>query len=269
MHNGPISTPSQLFEAGRAQEAIASLTQEVRARPMDGGMRYLLAELLCFIGDWDRADKQLDVLVHQDPKVLPGVTLFQLLLRAARARQQFFSEGRLPDFVAAPGPLLQLYLQASIRIREGEAGEADEILTEAESQRLPLSGICNGQAVDDFRDLDDLTAGVLETFTAAGKYYWIPQDQLVGLRMQAPNRPRDLLWRPARIDLKDGSEIGGFLPVIYPGSEQGSDSICLGRTTEWQGGSGSPVRGLGQRMFLGGEQALGILEIQELTTSKP
>ncbi len=260
-------TASQLFEAGQLHEAIASLNQELRAQPLDSGRRYLLAELLCFTGDWERADKQLDMLAHQDPQTLPGVVLFRQLLRAAQARQQFFTEGRLPEFLRAPSPHLQRYLKASINIREGREQEAAELLAQAESQRQPSPGTCNGQPFNDFRDLDDLTANVLEVLTGAGQYYWIPLEGVVSIRMQAPARPRDLLWRPAHVVIQGGPDSDMFLPVIYPRSEESEEALGLGRTTEWRGGEGTPVRGLGQRMFLVGNEALAMLDIQELKLS--
>ncbi len=257
--------PSELFAAGKLHEAVAALSQELRAHPLDSGQRCFLVELLCFTGDWERADKQLDTLGHQDPQTMPGVVLFRQLLRAAQARQQFFTEGRLPEFLEAPSPQLQLYLEASIALREGRDREAGELLTRAESQRQALSGTCNGRPFDDLRDLDDLTACVFEVFTGAGRYYWIPFEHIASLRLQPPGCPRDLLWRQAHWVRRDGDWEGEvFLPVIYPLPEDVDEAIRLGRTTEWRGGDGTPVRGLGQRMYLVGGDAVPLLEIQEL-----
>ena len=40
-----------------------------------------------------------------------------------------------------------------------------------------------------------------------------------------------------------------------------TDSARLGRITDWVGGDGSPVRGIGQRSFLLGDESVGILEL--------
>jgi type VI secretion system protein ImpE len=42
------------------------------------------------------------------------------------------------------------------------------------------------------------------------------------------------------------------------------DRVRLGRVTDWQGETGQPVRGLGQRTFLVGEDAMPILELQKV-----
>jgi len=219
--------------------------------------------LLCFAGDWERADKQLDLLMHQDASLLPGVLLFRQLLRAAKAREQFFKEGRLPEFLEEPSAHLQSYLKASISIREGRLQEASALCVEAERQRPVLPGICNGQAISDFRDLDDLTAGVLEVLTGAGQYDWFPLARIDSITLPPPRRPRDMLWRPAHVTLLNGPESDFFLPVIYPESET-SETLRLGRSTEWLGGENAPVRGLGQRMFLAGDDVVSLMEIQEL-----
>src|SRR4051794_22955382 len=119
------------FKAGRLREAIAEQTQEVRQHPNDPGRRSFLAELLCFAGDWSRADMQLDAIGREDAEVALAVVQFRQLLRAEQSRQQFYTDGRLPEFLASPSPVLQLHLQASIRIREGKPAEAAALLARA------------------------------------------------------------------------------------------------------------------------------------------
>jgi type VI secretion system protein ImpE len=40
--------------------------------------------------------------------------------------------------------------------------------------------------------------------------------------------------------------------------------VRLGRATDWRGGDGSPVRGIGQRMFLVGNEGQSIMEFKEI-----
>src|SRR5262249_12923833 len=122
----------------------------------------------------------------------------------------------------------------------------------------------------DFRDLDDLTSCVIEALTTNGQYYWVPLARVESLEFREPGRPRDLLWRRTRLVMRDGPDIEVFCPVLYPGSSAESDDpIRLGRATDWRGGDGSPVRGVGQRTFLVGDEAVPILEIQEVTFDPP
>jgi hypothetical protein len=60
------ATARELFDAGKLNNAIEALGAELRERPTDLHRRTFLFELLCFAGNWDRADKQLDVLAGDD-----------------------------------------------------------------------------------------------------------------------------------------------------------------------------------------------------------
>src|SRR5947209_10684988 len=106
----------ECYQAGRLQDAIAAALAEVKQHPTDTGRRGFLVELLCFAGDLERADKHLDALGTQDPQAAVGVSLFRQLIRAEQARQQFFAEGRVPEFLDLPSPTLRLHLEASIRL---------------------------------------------------------------------------------------------------------------------------------------------------------
>src|SRR5207245_7805029 len=128
-----------------------------------------------------------------------------------------------------------------------------------------VSGTCDGQPFDGLRDLDDLIAPFFEVLTGTGKYYWIPLQRVESVEFQAPARPRDLLWRSGHLILRDGPESEVFFPVLYAGSAaHHDDQVRLGRTTEWRGEAGIPIRGFGQRMFLVGDQDRTILELRSL-----
>jgi|SRR5579884_938757 len=259
-------TAQQAFEAGNLREAIDACSEEIRRHPTDVGRRWFLSELLCFAGEFDRADRQLDATAHQDAEALPVASLFRQLLRAEQARQQFYSEGRVPELLAEPPPWLKQHLEASILLREGKPAEAANLLAEAEKQRPPLTGACDSQSFTAFRDLDDLTAGVFEVLTTTGKYYWIPMDRVESIEFRPYRRPRDLLWRAAHMIVHDGPDGEVYMPALYAGaSAETDDRIRLGRMTEWRGPEGEPVRGVGQRIFLAGEEEKPILEIQTLT----
>jgi type VI secretion system protein ImpE len=57
-----------------------------------------------------------------------------------------------------------------------------------------------------------------------------------------------------------------FVPCLYlPYDGTQPDTIRLGRATDWTDGTGGPVRGLGQRMFLVGEEGRSVMELAALT----
>ena len=51
----------ELFKAGKLDDAIESLGVELRSDPTDVRRRIFLFELLSFAGNYDRAEKQLDI----------------------------------------------------------------------------------------------------------------------------------------------------------------------------------------------------------------
>jgi type VI secretion system protein ImpE len=259
----------ECYEAGKLQDAITAASAEVRQHPADTGRRGFLCELLCFAGDLDRADRQLEALGHQDPQTMMGIGLFRHLVRAETARQQFYSEGRVPELLGQPSATLKLHLEASIHLREGRTTEAAQLLAQAEEQRPRVSGTCNGKAFDDLRDIDDLTAPILEVLTSNGKYYWVGIDQVDLIEFRPPARPRDLFWQRAHMIVHEGPDGEVYLPTLYVGSHADADDrVKLGRATEWRGGNGGPVRGIGQRTFLVGDESMAILELQELTFNR-
>jgi type VI secretion system protein ImpE len=256
----------ELFREGRLADATTAATAELRRHPDDTSTRALFIELLCFAGEIERADKQLEMLAKLDTSQAVGISSLRQVLRGELARQQFHAEGRLPEFLDQPPPWIQLYLRASIHLRDGEPAEAKRLLDEAEAARPRVTGVCDGVAFDDFRDLDDLTAGVFEVITAAGKYYWVPTDRIESVEFTAPSRAHELIWRPARVSIRGGPDGQVYFPTLYAGSAaEADDNIRLGRMTDWRGGDGSPVRGIGQRVFLVGSADKSIMEIQQLT----
>jgi type VI secretion system protein ImpE len=255
-----------LFRAGRLDAAIEAANMAVRRAPGALGERILLAELLLFAGNLERCDRVLDAAIHTDPGAAAVVAEFRQLLRAEAARRQMKREGRLPEFLEAPSAALRAALAAAVALRAGDAAEAARQAAAAEAARPRVAGSLGPPSAemrfDDFRDADDLCAGFFEVLTVTGKYYWIPTERVVSLVFQPPRRPRDLIWRRARIATAGGPDGEVYLPAIYDAPDTGlDDAFRLGRATDWRAEDGGPVRGVGQRVFLIGEEARGIMEL--------
>jgi len=89
--------PQELFRAGRLTDAIKALSAELRDNPTDVRRRTFLFELLCFAGEYERADKQLEVLAQAGPQSEMGVLLYRSALFAERQRQDVFERGEFPS----------------------------------------------------------------------------------------------------------------------------------------------------------------------------
>jgi type VI secretion system protein ImpE len=149
--------------------------------------------------------------------------------------------------------------------REGNAADCDRLASEIEASRPRLSGTCNDQPFDDFRDANDLTSFFFEVLTSTGKYYWVPFDTVETVEFHKPARPREVLWRRARMVVRGGPDGEVYIPSIYPGSHGSSDvAIQTGRGVDWEGAEGGFVQGFGQRLYLAGEADHTLLDLQQL-----
>jgi type VI secretion system protein ImpE len=228
-------SPKELFQAGKLNEAIEALGVEVRDNPTDVRRRTFLFELLCFKGDYDRAEKHLNLLADASPDARVGAILYFSALHAERVRQDLFEK---KDYPVSP--------------------------TSEDSR----PGTLNGEPFEVLEDADPRVGARLELF-AAGAYLWIPFEHIESIEIEAPKRLRDLLWAPALVrtgpKFKD-KELGEvLLPVLAPFSwRSADDNIRLGRATEWTEGVPS-----GQRMFSVDGEEISLLEIRHIEFTSP
>ena len=235
-----MSDPVELYRNGRLSDAIEALAAALRKNPADTQRRTFLFELLCFAGEYDRAEKQLDVLAAAGQDAQLGALLYRSALHAARARQQMFRSGDLPLSGLAP---------------------------------RPVAGTLNGQPFRSLRDADPRLGARLELF-AAGQYLWIPLEHVESVRMEPPRRVRDLCWAPALVRTGptfQGRELGEVLiPALTPEASQHPDgAVRSGQATEWMvltDGSELPV---GQKLWRVDDEEIPFLELRELVIHPP
>lgn len=258
----------EALNAGKLTQALQLATDAARAAPDDAGARFVLAELLCFQGDFERADNLLDAASTLDPTAGMAVAQFRQIIRGEVARQDCFAAGRPPQLVVDATPELRERLAALVALRGAEGAAAQAALERAEGLRQRRSGSCNGTPFDDFRDADDLVAAVLEVLTGDGRYFWVPFELVRSIEFEKPRRARDLLFRQAHLEADGGLAGEVFIPALYAGTcSSEREDLRLGRATDWSGPQEGPVRGIGQRIFLAGEEAPGLLDITELSFS--
>ncbi|MFT9257684.1 MAG: type VI secretion system accessory protein TagJ [Acetobacter sp.] len=263
----PLSAAA-LLRAGRLDDAIAAATAAVRAAPTDIGQRVLLAELLLFSGNLERADVILDAAGQIDPSVAVVISEFRQLLRAETARRQVLTEGRVPDILETLAADGQASLAGLTALRGNDPTEAAVQLSRAEALRPRVGGEADGRIFDDFRDVDDLLPGYVETLTVTGKYFWIPVSRIESMIFHPPRRQRDLFWRRCSMSVHAGPDGDVYVPALYHTTGESDDAHRLGRATSWQEEDGI-VRGVGQRLFLIGEEDCPIMDLQTVTFDTP
>ena len=256
----------QLFDSGNLQAAISQLTADVKASPRDLRNRIFLFELLCFTGDWQRAERQLDAVaqVSGDATVELGIEVYRGILRAEASRRQLFQgESRQPKFLSEPPPYTALHLKALTEIIEQHFDEAETSLKESSALRKNLQGQIDDTHFDDFKDGDDLIAPFLEVVVRAD-YMWLALEDIVRLEIPPPRTLRDLLWIPGKVVLREQQTIDVFIPVQYYGSsDHAEDPVKLGRMTVWENVGEEMNLGKGQRTFLIDGDERSLLEIRK------
>jgi len=264
-------TVMALMNTGRLDEAVALLGAELQACPADRQRRTFLFELLCFAGALDRAERQLTVLGRQgdEPETRLGVGLYHGLLAAERSRARLFADGVRPKFMFEVPPTVELHLQVLDEVRRGRFAEARALFDRTEGLRASPSGTAGGTAFEEFRDVDDRLAPILEIFTPAG-YFWVPWEQVQFLEVAPPRYLRDLLWAPAKLATWDGQPAEVFVPNVYPGSASHPEGLVrLGRKTDWRSLGEGIVQGSGQKILLVGDDARTLPELGTVQFSLP
>ena len=123
------------LDAGDLSGAVESALASVKANPTDIRARTFLFELSCFTGDWERAERQLDVIGHQSTTAMVGALIYRQCIEAERKRAGFFSDSLKPEFLATPPDHVYGLLTANNRLREGNAAEARELLDKRKNNR--------------------------------------------------------------------------------------------------------------------------------------
>lgn len=232
-----VMNPQELYRAGHLTDAIKALSAELRDNPTDVKRRTFLFELLAFAGEFERADKQLEVLAQAGPSSEMGVLLYRSALYAERKRHDVFERGEFP---------------ASNDDTEPVRG-----------------GVANEKPFNSFADADPRTGAMLEIF-AAGNYLLLPLAHVASIQIQPPQRLRDLLWTPAAVRTTPsfkGTELGEvLLPVLAPFSWRHPDeAVRLGRMTVWEKTEGYEYQvPFGQKMWLVDEEEISFLELRAL-----
>lgn len=241
--------PEALLRAGEPEAALPALQARVRGEPANPKLRVFLFQLLCILGDWERARAQLQALAELDVGSLPLVHLYGPAISCELLRREVFAGVRTPLVMGEPLPWVALLLQALATDAQGRGGEAKALRTEALEQAEAVAGAVDGEAFEWIADADSRLGPVCEA-VIEGRYYWVPFERIRSLKLDAQEDLRDAVWIPAHLGLSNGGEAAALLPARYPGSESNRDGLIrLGRKTEWAEVAPETFHGRGQRML--------------------
>ena len=254
------------FNSGKLQQAIEDSNQLVAANPRDLTPRVVLAQLVCFNGDWERAAKVVQQLKTLDTsqEQAPLVNFLDAMITAEKQRDEVWTQGALPEFVEPPSEVESKLLWAWNCRRSGEMNQFKESL-EFVLENAPACSVQLGpKKLDGLRDLDDMTATIFEAHSIHGAHYWLPMRQIEKLEVSPPTRPIDFLWNSARLKLRNGQEARMYFSGTYFHTFQSeNDDLKLGRISEWGSDEAGHEVGMGRKIFVADEDELTFFDFTE------
>src|SRR5580700_267488 len=256
-------TPEELVKDGRPDEALKGLQTRIRDEPANAKSRVFLFQLLSVLGDWQRADTQLQVLSEMDSDSMMLSRIFEPILVCEAIRTDIFAGKRTPIIFGAPPEWIGSLVQAMELFGKGEFSAGAELRDKAFEAAPTSAGKINGEPFEWIADADERLGPVLEVILE-GHYYWIPFCRIRQIIIEPVTDLRDLVWAPAQFVWENGGQASGHIPARYAGTERLEEaSLKLSRKTEWRDKSGIQI-GVGQRMLATNAGEYPLLEIRKI-----
>lgn len=259
-----LTQAEALVRAGQPKAALAALTAAVKAAPAKAALRIFLAQLLCVLGQWERAHTQLNVIADMDGTAGPMREMVGHALRCELLRAAVFEGRRSPMIFGQPDEWLALLIESLLQAGTDKS-QALALAARAYDAAPATAGTIDGKPFEWIADADSRLGPVLEAMIN-GRYYWVPFSRLSKVAIEAPTDLRDMVWLPAQLSFSNGGEAIAMIPTRYPGSETSEDEqILMARKTEWREDGAERFLGLGQRVLVtdqGEHDLLGVRVIE-------
>ena len=259
----------QSLKNGDPVGALAQLTQQVRSAPADPKLRVFLFQLLCVLGQWDRALNQLNVASGLDPGALAMAQTYGDAVRCEAIRNDVFDGKKSPMIFGQPDQWLALLIESLLAAGHGEQERSLQLRATAFEEAPATPGDINGQPFSWIADADSRIGPVLEA-VINGRYYWVPFSRLTKVQIEAPEDLRDFVWMPAHLEFENGGESVALIPTRYAGSAASSDGlVALARKTVWEEIAPDTHRGLGQRIITTDAADVPLMEVRTISLTAP
>lgn len=259
-----LESAEALVRSGDPRGALAQLTLAVKAAPAKPALRIFLAQLLCILGQWERAHTQLNVAADMDASAGPMREMVGHALRCEKIRAAVFAGRRTPMVFGQPDPWLALLIESLLRSEQGAPAAVAQLAQQAFDDAPATTGNIDGQPFAWIADADSRLGPVLEAMVN-GRYYWVPFSRLAAINFEPAVDLRDRVWIPAHLTFANGGEVIAMVPSRYPGSESSTDGqVLLATRTEWTPLGEERFAGLGQRVLVTDAGEFDLLSIHRI-----
>ena len=211
----PRTDAEAALRAGDPRAALQHLTSAVRAKPADAKLRIFMAQLLCVLGQWERAHTQLNVVADMDAETVAMRETVGHAIRCELIRAKVFAGNRTPMVFGAPDEWLALLIESLLQKGQGNAAMGDELAARAFDAAPEVKGKIDGESFSWLADGDSRLGPVLEA-CVNGRYYWVPLSRLSRVEIDPPADLRDCVWMAATLMFSNGGETVALIPTRYP-----------------------------------------------------
>lgn len=260
-------TAQTLFNDGRLREALATQSQYVQDSPADDGGRLFLIELHLFLGQLDEARSHLSCFRDQSEATVEFLAAYHELLNA-EAKRQSNERAPSPNFITPLSNYLRLHVEGLEAYRNNQLELCLDCFERSAEAAFELTGHIDGREFEEIRNPDDFLNGMLEVFIGSN-YVWVPFESIRKLRLAEIDSPRDHLFRPGILTLRDDRVLEVFVPTVYAGTWKNPDeAFLLGRDTDWISETEGIVRGVGAQTLWLGDEELTLFDFRVLEIRK-
>ena len=262
--NDSLAAAEAAIRAGHPKAALPALTAAVKANPAKPQLRVFLSQLLCVLGQWERAHTQLNVVADMDDIAGPMREMVGHALRCEKLRAAVFEGRRSPMIFGEPEEWLATLIESLLRAGTGEVELSRSLAAKALEAAPVTRGTIDDVPFEWIADADSRLGPVLEAMVN-GRYYWVPFHRLTRIGIEAPTDLRDMVWLPAQLQFVNGGEVIAMIPTRYPGSERSDDEqILMARKTEWREDGPDRWLGLGQRVLVTDQGEHDLLAVRKI-----
>lgn len=258
-----MSEKKMLF-SGTISDNLENLKEKIRKDPARPELRTYLFQLLCVIGEYERAMTQLNITADMDEENKLMAQACGPLLNCEVLRQEIFNGRHSPLVFGEPEKWMGLMIQALILDGKKEHEAAKKIREKAIDLAEPICGSINGEPFEWLADADSRLGPVLEIIVE-GRYYLAAMSNIKKIAIGEPSDLRDVIWLPVSVVWKNDGQSVGFIPTRYQGSvESKEDEVLLGKKTLWRQVYKDVFFGQGQRMLATERQDYPIMDVRQI-----
>lgn len=259
-----MSEEKKMLFSGSISGSLEHLKEKIRKEPARPELRTYLFQLLCVIGEYERAMTQLKIAADMDEENKLMAQACGPLLNCEMLRQEIFNGRHSPLVFGEPEEWMGLMIQALILDGKKKHKAAKSIRAKAIDLAEPFPGRINNDPFEWLADADSRLGPVLEIIVE-GRYYLAALSDIKKIEICQPIDLRDVIWLPVSLVWKNEGTSVGFIPTRYQGSvETNEDEVLLGKKTIWNEVYKDVFFGQGQRMLATERQDYPIMDVREI-----